>query len=172
MAELFSTERLTVRKFVPDDHNDLADILTDSEVTYFEPYETFTREACVQEAINFSESNEFYAVELNGKVIGKIYFSDKGFGSYEIGYTFNNAYQGKGFATESIKGMIEYAFTTLGVRRILAQIDTRNEKSIRLVERIGMRKEAEYKELYPRKENNNIYNDFYVYAILKKEFLG
>lgn len=172
MDVLFSTERLKVRRFVPDDHNDLADILTDPDVTYFEPYETFTREACVQEAMNFSESNEFYAVELNGKVIGKIYFSNKNYGSCEIGYTFNKTYQGNGFASESVKGMVKYAFTVLGVRRIFAQIDTRNEKSIRLVERVGMRREAEHKEVFPRKEDNTIYNDFFVYAILKKEYLG
>lgn len=169
-AELFSTERLLVRKFTPDDCGDLADILTDPEVTYFEPYETFTKEACVQEAINFSESKEFYAVVLDNKVIGKIYFSDKGFGNFEIGYTFNKAYQGKGYACESIKGMMEYAFASLGVRRIFAEIDTRNEKSIKLVERLGMRKEAEHKELLPRKEDSNIYNDFFVYAILKSEY--
>ena len=62
MTALFTTERLSVRKFIPDDYDDLADILTDTEVTYFEPYETFTREACVQEAINFSKSEEFFAV--------------------------------------------------------------------------------------------------------------
>ncbi|MDE7363845.1 MAG: GNAT family N-acetyltransferase [Ruminococcus sp.] len=172
MTVLFTTERLSVRKFVPDDYNDLADILTDVEVTYFEPYETFTREACIQEAINFSKSTEFFAVVLNDKVIGKIYFSDKGFGSYEIGYTFNRAFQGKGYAYESVFGMMKYAFSTLGVRRIFAEIDSRNTKSLKLVERIGMRKEAEHKELFPRKENNNIYNDCYVYAILKKEFKG
>ena len=88
MTELFSTERLTVRKFIPDDHADLAEILTDVDVTYFEPYEAFTKEACVQEAINFSKSDEFYAVVSEGKVIGKIYFSDTGCGNYEIGYTF------------------------------------------------------------------------------------
>ena len=66
--------------------------------------------------------------------------------------------------------MIAYAFNTLGVRRIFATIDTRNEKSRRLAERLGMRREAEHKELYPRKEDESVYNDFYVYAILKKEF--
>ena len=147
MTALFTTERLSVRKFIPDDYDDLADILTDTEVTYFEPYETFTREACVQEAINFSKSEEFFAVVLNDKVIGKIYFSDKGFGSYEIGYTFNRNFQGKGYAYESICGMMKYAFSALGIR-----------------------KEAEHKELFPRKENNEIYNDFYIYAILKREF--
>lgn len=170
MTPLFKTERLSVRKFIPDDYNDLADILTDVEVTYFEPYETFTREACIQEAVNFSKSEEFFAVVLNDKVIGKIYFSDKGFSNYEIGYTFNKSFQGKGYAYESVYGMIKYAFSTLGVRRIFAEIDSRNTKSLKLVERIGMRKEAEHKELFPRKENDNIYNDCYIYAILKKEF--
>ena len=84
MPELFKTERLSVRKFVPQDHSDLADILTDPVVTYFEPYETFTREACVQEAINFSKSDEFFAVVLEDKVIGKIYFSKRGNGSFEL----------------------------------------------------------------------------------------
>ena len=59
MAVLFETERLSVRRFLPEDCNDLADILSDSEVTYFEPYETFTREACVQEAVKLSHSREF-----------------------------------------------------------------------------------------------------------------
>lgn len=50
MEEILRTERLTVRKFMPADSSDLAEILTDSEVTYFKPYETFTYEACVKEA--------------------------------------------------------------------------------------------------------------------------
>ncbi len=45
MEEILRTERLTVRKFMPADSGDLAEILTDSEVTYFKPYE-----ACVKEA--------------------------------------------------------------------------------------------------------------------------
>ena len=170
MDILFATERLKVRKFTPDDWEDLAEILTDKEVTYFEPYETFTREACVQESENFSKSDEFFAVVLDKKVIGKLYFSDRKYGSYEIGYTFNGAYQGKGYACKSVKGMIAYAFENMGVRRIFAEIDTRNEKSVNLVKRAGMRLEAEHKELFPRKEDSSVYNDFYIYAILKREY--
>lgn len=169
MSVLFTTERLSVRKFTPDDHEDLAEILTDPEVTYFEPYETFTKEKCVEEAVNFSKSEEFFAVVLENKVIGKIYFSKKDFGSYEIGYTFNGAYQGKGYAYESVNGMIDYAFSALEARRIVAEINARNVKSIKLVERLGMRREAEHKEVYPGKEDENIFDDFYVYAVLKKE---
>ncbi len=170
MSALFNTERLTVRKFVPSDFEDLAEILTDKDVTYFEPYETFTKEKCVSEAEFFSKSDEFFAVVLENKVIGKIYLSEKDFGSFEIGYTFNGKYQGKGYAFESIKGMMTYAFRILGVRRLFAEINTRNTRSVKLAERLGMRKEAEHKELFPRKEDENSFDDFCVYAILKKEY--
>ncbi len=69
-----------------------------------------------------------------------------------------------------MKGMMDYAFHNMGVRRIFAEINARNTKSIKLAERLGMRKEAEHKEMFPRKENENIFDDFYVYALLKKEF--
>ena len=59
MSALFTTKRLTIRKFAAEDFEDLAEILTDKEVTYFEPYETFTKEACVQEAINFQTAMNF-----------------------------------------------------------------------------------------------------------------
>lgn len=169
MSVLFTTKRLTVRKFTAEDAEDLAEILTDKDVTYFEPYETFTKEACVQEAVNFSKSGEFFAVVLENKVIGKIYLSKKDAG-YELGYTFNGKYQGKGYAYESVKGMMSYAFYELGVRRIFAEINTRNAKSVNLAERLGMRKEAEHKEVCPRKEDETVYDDLYVYAMLKKEF--
>lgn len=172
MSVLFTTERLTVRKFKTEDWEDLAEILTDPEVTYFEPYETFTRAACVKEAESFAESDEFYAVILDDKVIGKIYFSKRDFGTYEIGYTFHGKFQGKGYACESVKGMMAYAFKNMGVRRIIAEVNTRNDKSNRLVERLGMRREAEHKEIFPNKADQNKYEDFYVYAVLAKEFEG
>ena len=170
MSSAFMTRRMTVRRFRADDWEDLAEILTDKDVTYFEPYDTFTREACIKEADSLAESDEFYAVELAGKVIGKLFFSNKGFGSYELGYTFNKSYQGQGFAFESTTGLIEYAFSELGVRRIFAQICARNIKSVHLAERLGMRREALYREMYPRKGEEGVFDDYYVYALLGKEF--
>lgn len=172
MEPIFTTERLLVRKFMPEDCDDLAEILTDKEVTYFEPYDPFTKEACVQEAINFSVSEEFFAAVLENKVIGKLYFSKGKHGSYELGYTFNRRYQGKGFAYESAKGMIDYAFRSLGVRRIIAQINGRNEKSIKLVERLKMRKEATHLEHGPKYEDQEKYDDKYVYALLRSEYIA
>ncbi len=168
--ELFRTERLVVRKFSPDDYEDLTEILTDSEVTYFEPYETFTKEQCVKETAFFAESEDFFAVVLNDKVIGKIYFSKRDFGCYELGYTFNRQYRGKGYAAESADGMLKYAFSKLNVRRVIAEINARNERSVQLVRRLKMREEARFIEYVPRKENESIYDDMYVFATLNKEY--
>lgn len=166
---LFATDRLTVRRFLPTDAADLAEILTDPEVTFFEPYETFTAEACVREAEHFSQSEEFFAVVLGEKVIGKLYFSAREYGTYELGYTFHAGYQGHGYACESARALMRYAFTEMGVRRIIAQINTRNERSLRLAERLGMRREAVHCELYPSKGNASVYEDFAVYAMLRAE---
>ncbi len=168
--ELFRTSRLTVRKFRPSDADDLAEILTDSEVTYFEPYETFTAEQCVKEAQFFSTSDEFFAVVLNDKVIGKIYFSKRYHGCCEIGYTFNRSVWGNGYAYESVNGRLGYAFNTLNVRRVIAEINARNERSLNLIKHLGMREEARFIEYSPRKGNEKAYDDLYVFAILNKEY--
>lgn len=79
MSVFLETQRLYVRQFRPSDGEALAEILTDPEVTYFEPYEPFSHDSALQEAVNFSSSNEFYAVALketdrvntkNGKLVG------------------------------------------------------------------------------------------------------
>lgn len=166
---IFKTDRLSVRKFLPEDWHDLAEILTDSEVTYFEPYETFTEEQCVKEAEDFSKSDEFFAVVLENKVIGKIYFSKRDYGSFEIGYTFNRSFHGNGYASESVKGMIDYAFEKLGIRRVFAEINGRNEKSLNLVKRVGMREEGKLLQYLPRKENPYIFDDMYIFALLNRK---
>ena len=169
MSDLFTTERLAVRKFLPEDHEDLAEILTDPDVTYFEPYETFTKEKCVDEAEAFSKSEEFFAVVCDNKVIGKIYFSKRGIGSFEIGWTFNAEYQGKGYACESVRGMINYAFSKMGARRIIAEINTRNSRSVKLAERLGMTRTAVREGGCPRKEDASALDDMYVYELRKKD---
>ncbi len=87
----------------------------------------------------------FYAVELkaSGKVIGKLYLKNQDFfDSYELGYTFNRNYWGKGYASESAKALMQYAFTELSARRIIAEADIRNTRFCRLLEKLGFRREG------------------------------
>ena len=85
----------------------------------------------------------------------------------EIGCTLNKAFQIKGYATEAMKGMVDYLFTTMKKRRIIASVDPRNTVSIRLIERIGFRKEAHFKESYYLRGE---WVDDLIYAKLKEEW--
>lgn len=85
----------------------------------------------------------------------------------EIGCTLDKKHHNKGYATEALALTIDFLFNRLNKRRIVASIDPRNDKSIRLVERLGFRKEAYFKESILI---NNEWVDDLVYAILKDEW--
>ena len=60
----------------------------------------------------------------------------------ELGYVFNPDAGGRGYATEAASAMLRLGFDGLGLHRIIARIDERNEPSARLARRLGMRQEA------------------------------
>ena len=64
--------------------------------------------------------------------------------------------------------MLKVGFEDLGLRRIIAQCDPRNESSWRLMERLGMRREAHFRECEIFKGE---WSDLFVYAMLAEEFL-
>ncbi len=169
------TERLVLRKFRPEDWKDLYEYLSDENVVKFEPYDTHTEEQCIQEAANRAGNEAFWAVTLkeNQKLIGNLYFKKQEFDTWEIGYVFNAAYQGRGYATEGARAIMDYAFRQLNARRIIAGCNTDNDASWKLLERLHMRREGHYRKLRYFKvdaDNNPIWIDAYAYAILKEEW--
>jgi RimJ/RimL family protein N-acetyltransferase len=64
----------------------------------------------------------------------------------EIGYVLNPSYEGNGYATEAAAAALRLGFDGLGLHRIIARIDARNEASARLLHRLGMRQEAYLRE--------------------------
>lgn len=60
----------------------------------------------------------------------------------EVGYAFDPEHAGQGYATEAVAALIELCFASLGLRRVTAECFADNEPSWRLMERIGMRREA------------------------------
>lgn len=173
---VFKTERLGIRRFCSSDSEDFAEILTDPEVCRFEPSGVFPRERALAEAAKLADDKRFFAVVLkeNNKLIGKLYFEDKDYyGAYEIGYTFNRSYWGKGYALEAVCGMFRFAFEKMNVRRIIAEADIKNTRSIRLLERAGMRKEGIFIQSASFRKSDlgePVFEDFASYAILKSEF--
>lgn len=170
------TERLVIRRFKEEDWKDLYEYISDEEVVRYEPYQAFSIEASQNEAKSRAESPAFLAVCLkeNNKLIGNIYFAKQEFKTWEIGYVFNRAYQGRGYATEAANAVIAYGFNTRGARRIVAMCNPLNTASWRLLERLGMRREGHLKQnIYFKKDEkgNPIWSDTYEYAILKDEYI-
>lgn len=98
-----------------------------------------------------------------------IHFIDSDNLQVEIGFTLSLDYQRKGYATEAINGVINYLFNNLKKHRITASVDPRNTKSIALLERIQMRKEAHFKKSF---WFDNEWADDVVYAILREEWIN
>lgn len=63
-------------------------------------------------------------------------------GQGEIGYTFNPQYHGQGYATEAARVLLRLGFEDAGLHRIVGRIESRNFASGRVLERLGMRREA------------------------------
>ncbi|EEP70400.1 GCN5 N-acetyltransferase [Micromonospora sp. ATCC 39149] len=59
----------------------------------------------------------------------------------QLGYIFDPAYGGQGYATEAVTAMVAHAFDRLGVRRITAGCFADNLPSVRILEKVGMRRE-------------------------------
>ena len=85
----------------------------------------------------------------------------------EVGYIFDPAYAGKGFATEATRAIINYGFDQLGLHRIFARLDTSNSGSIGVVERLKLRREAHFVD---NDRFNGVWGSEFVYAILHNEW--
>ncbi|GHJ60923.1 N-acetyltransferase [Nocardioides sp. OK12] len=60
----------------------------------------------------------------------------------ELGWVLDPAYGGRGLATEALEALLVICFDDLGLRRVAANCYAANEASWRLMERVGMRREA------------------------------
>ena len=75
---------------------------------------------------------------------GLFYFPDiNGQPEIEIGYRLARSVWGQDYATEAARSVRDFAFTTLGIKRLIAMIDPANIPSIRVAEKIGMQYEKE-----------------------------
>ncbi|GIO06027.1 ribosomal-protein-serine acetyltransferase [Brevibacillus reuszeri] len=85
----------------------------------------------------------------------------------EIGFTLAPEHQGNGYVHEAIGALFTYIFHTLKKHKVIAFTDVRNEKSIRVLERIGMRREGHLLQNYMSKGQ---WVDEYQYSMLQSEW--
>ena len=167
------TDRLILRAFRESDYDDLFEFLSQLEHDEFEGYPGITYENGRKHLAYRVGSEEFYAVELTetGRVIGNIYCGNRDFSAKEVGYIINKRYQRRGYASEALRAVVQSAFDN-GTHRVYAECDPRNTCSWRLLESVGFRREAHFRQnvFFNRDETGEpVWKDTYVYAVLKDE---
>jgi len=171
------TNRLILRPINLGDKNEIFKYRSNTETNKYQGWipqtiddvETFIRK--ISQQINEPETWFQYVIieKETQKIIGDlgIHFLDSENKQVEIGCTLNKDFQNKGYATESVKRAIDYLFKELNKHRIITSIDPENKNSIRLVERIGFRKEAHFVESL---WINGKWVDDLIYALIEKDW--
>lgn len=174
---ILETKRLIIRPIRIEDKSELFEYRSDRETNKYQSWipttlsdaETFIEK--ISKNINEPKTwFQFIIIEKESqKIIGDlgVHFFDNENKQAEIGCTLNKCFQNKGYATESIKSVIGFLFKELKKHRIITSIDPNNINSIRLVERIGFRKEAHFVEsLFV----NEKWVDDLIYAMIEKDW--
>lgn len=86
----------------------------------------------------------------------------------ETGWCLAPAHEGHGYATEAVRELLAIAFDGLGLRRVIANCFADNEPSWRLMERIGMRREAH--NVRDSLHRDGEWHDGLTYALLADEW--
>lgn len=162
------TDRLILRRHLKRDARDLYAYLSNPLAVKYEPYQPMSMDAVRRHLEWRISTDEMIAVEVkaNHKMIGNVYLGKRDDDSLELGYVFNPAYWGKGYAKESCLALIELAFSQ-GVHRIFAQCDPENTNSWKLLESLGFEREAHLKQnvyFWRDSENRPLWKDTYIYA--------
>lgn len=172
---MIETERTYLRPIELKDNKEIFSYRSDSETNKYQGWIPKTIHD-VNEFISkipkeFNKPETWFQLVIinkeNNTIIGDvgIHFIDDY--QCEIGCTLSKEYHGKGIATESLRATIDYLFKKLDKHRILTSIDPKNINSIKLLERLGFRKEGHFKEslLIDREWVDDI-----IYAMLKSEW--
>jgi len=178
MKTAILTERLVIRPLLKGDLNGVLTITGRSETyTYIpeEPMSEFAARKMIlggQNVPNIDKLPPNLAVTLTEtkELVGLLSFNPISirFRAYEIGWMFHETHRGRGYASEAARALMDYGFFTLGVHRIIATCDPRNTPSVRIMEKLGMRREAEFVDSVIL--DDGAWHNEYFYAITEMEW--
>jgi RimJ/RimL family protein N-acetyltransferase len=157
MTIILETERLLLRRLVMSDLDALFAFYSDPDVIRYIPDAPRTYEETKEELEWFMNGHpRFPALGLwatiykeTGKFIGRCGLLPSTIdeqNEVEVAFALSKEYWGKGLATEAALGIVQYAFETLKLSRLICLIEHENRASIHVATKIGMAFEKEGKD--------------------------
>ena len=174
-----ATPRLQLREMVEDDWRALYAWESRPDHVLYVPYEALTEQrarAYVQGIVVEARQVPRTVFDLaiterggDGTMVGRVGMRRKP-DELRMGmlwWSMNPSHRGQGYIHEAAAALIEYAFTELSLHRVYAEIDPRNTASVRVAERLGLRREAHMiDDIWIKGE----WCSTYVYAQLAREW--
>ena len=152
--QILETERLVLRLLEPADLDDLFALYSDPEVRRYFPEGTLTYEETKEELDWFVAGDPEHPelglwatiLKETGEFIGRcglLPWTIDGRPEVEVAYMIARTHWGNGYGTEAARGILDHAFETLRLTRLICLIDHDNTASQRVAEKIGMAFERE-----------------------------
>lgn len=171
------TKRLALRPFLPEDTDAMFRYRSREDVCRYLPFPPQTREQITArfadsptELIDEGQHLSLAVLERDtGGLVGDVVlmWHSREHRGGEIGYVLHPDYSGNGYATEAGAALLRLGFDELGLQRIVGRLDARNTASARVLERLGMRREAHFvRNEFIKGE----WTDELVYAVLASEW--
>lgn len=149
---VLETERLILRRIQPTDACDMYEYASDPEVPRYLPWEVHPSLEYTREYLEYLETRcavgdffDWAVVEReSGRMIGTCGFTRFRFEDDcgEVGYVFRRDVWGKGYAPEALRAVMTFGFGALGLQRVEAKFLEGNDRSLRVMEKLGMRFEG------------------------------
>ena len=143
--KIFETERLIIKSLEKSDKKHFAKLFTDPKILELIPQKAFTQDQITD---RFSKSLNLELSDLKNQkcscgiyekgkseMIGLALFLINENGEKELGYRFRVQYWGKGYGTETTKGMLEYYFQEMNENKVTADVNIANVGSIKILDK-------------------------------------
>jgi len=175
------TERLLLRAFEESDFGGLYSYRSRPDVTrylYWGPEKEAEVRIALDKKISattIQEEGDFIAlaaVELRtNRLVGDLtlWWRSREHSLGEIGFMVHPDHQGRGFATEGAREMLRLGFEGLGLHRVIGSTEARNEASARVLQKLGMRREA---HLVENEFVKGGWQSEIIFAMLDREWSG
>lgn len=172
---LLQTERLVLRAFDPNDAVDVyafAQSETVGRMAGFVPHKSL--EDSRRMVSQFIASGEVWAIveKRTGRVIGFISLHKDSArftaNARKLGYTLGEEYWGQGFATETCRALLHYAFEELNCPVVSVSHFPFNQKSRRVIKKLGFTYEGVMRHAHDLPDGSVA--DLVCYSLLKSEY--
>ena len=172
----FESERLLFRKLLLSDAKDLLLIRSNDAVMKYLDIARFESIADAEKMVQTVSESYDRETGINWGIVEKHSNNFIGYFGFwrmipehcraEIGYALKPEYWGRGYMYETINRMVRFGFKNMNLHSIEANVNPDNDKSKKVLEKIGFKKEAYFRENYLF---NNRFLDSIIYSLLEKD---